>query len=269
METPKPLLNFTPSLHFSAIEKEEPAPAAPEPTPIPQPAAAPPPPPPMSDPLLEELSRPKVEYKGAEASSRSLEDLLSDIPEAETMGFNFEKEAEEGEEEPEKKRSSGSMVNLVVKNADWLISSLSGWLNERPRSNFQADKEGQELIHEAVSNYSTELSIEFNPKAQLMYSFALVYGGGIITGIFNKGKKAVSWFLNRKTKRQDIKPEIEEAEILHETPRPAAPKTAPSVRYCQLPGCKNELSPSQRSFCSIAHSAKDPNKKRGRKPKDD
>jgi hypothetical protein len=234
-------------------------------------ASTPPPPPPrpISDPLMDAMSVPKVEYKSTDHTARSLDDLLNDIPEAESMRYKFEPEpAEAGSEdpEPEKKAASGSMVNLVVKNSDYLMSNVLSWMNDRPAANYKLDSEGRDLWHEAVSNYSTELSVEFSPKAQLMYSAALLWGGGIITGIINLSKKLFARFIGRKTAPEPSKheSEVQEAEIIHETPRPE--KSAPEIRYCQLPGCHNELRKDQKSFCSIGHSAKDPNKKRGRKP---
>lgn len=227
---------------------------------------------PTNDPLLESMKRPKVDYQqAAPQSSQDLKDLLGDIPTETPFTEQFEfdtdpdPEADDTEEAEEKRSSSGSMVNLVVKNSDYAFSTLLGWMNDRPASNFRADSDGRALLTEAVGNYSVELGVEFSPKAQLMYSYALVYGGGLITGLVNLGRKAVSWFVGRKKNRTG--PTVQEAEIIEETNhstepekrRPGRPRKtdpAPQPRYCIYPGCTNELKPSQKSYCSIAHSAK-------------
>lgn len=230
-----------------------------------------------SDPLINDLKRPKVEYQETETETEDLNDILEGIPTESAFEFGPDTTGDEEEqetEETETPKSSGSMVNLVVQNTDWLFSSLLGWLNSRPRSNFAADREGKQLLTEAVNNYTLEVGVEFNPKAQLIYSYALVYGGGLITGIFAKGSKLVSWIFNRKKKKNRPAPDVQEAEIIEETPAPtSAPeqpkkdnrgrKKKPVVygeRFCKYPSCKKPLidspkSKRQNSYCSINHSA--------------
>lgn len=209
----------------------------------------------LEDELLREAARPKVEYQPEpDPDPEGLGDLLQDIPEAPGAGFEYEdpdpeEDPEEGPE-PEPK-GQGGIIRLVVSNIDWLLSSLSGWLNERPRSNFEADKDGKHLITEAVTEYSKQVDIEFDPKAQVFYSLTLVYGGGLATGLFNRGQQLFSWIFKRKPKRAKTAPDIDEAEIIEE-PEPTTP-TGP--RYCALPGCKKELKKSQKTYCSINHSA--------------
>jgi len=218
----------------------------------------------IKDDLLSDMGTAKEQFQGSRTNRGSLDDLLDGIPKAKdfsTYEIEDEEEAAEPVSEPEPK-NSGSMVNLVVKNSDWALSTVIGWLNDRPRSNFQADADGKELLTEAVSNYTTELAIEFDPKAQLIWSYGLVYGGGLFTGILHRGKALFEKLFRKKRSAAPTAPTkpgegIEDAEVVEQT----------TTRYCAFPGCKKELT-TQKRYCSTSHSAQDARNRSEREKKD-
>lgn len=226
----------------------------------------------VKDNLFAEMEQPKDQYEQPHQSgTKTMEDLLGDIPTEQTTFDQFEFDQDPGEQAEDDPGQSGSgintgrMVTLLVKNADYVLSSLNGWLNSNPRRMYQAEPDDIELLEEAVTGYTDELEIEIDPKQQLFLSFAMVYGGGFVTGVFKRTKGIFEKAYNRVFSKKQTpgaaktpqEVETVEAEVIDETE---------NEKICALPGCKNAVAPN-RKYCCADHQRKHNAMKQKGKPK--
>ena len=177
---------------------------------------------------IKQLNKPKQTYEKAVNSTQK---ETEPDPEEES---DQDQEEKKGKKEAEKAIDSEFVdegAEMIFNVSDFAFSNLNSWLNKKPDEpeDFEATQKGRRLIIKNLKAYFRTYQIKITPGQALFYSYLVVYGLDLVTGLFIRIKDL---FIKLWKKKSEPKPTARPTAKANEPPpafktEPPEPPEAP------------------------------------------